>query len=151
MTGIRIGLISMSSAAIHICSFKLIVLYQYNAGLFVVMGATAALAPTPGMLAYGLSKNAVHHVVQTLGTKGELVKSAEPATVIAILPSMLDTPANRSHSPEVTDYGHWTKTKDIAEEIGRWITTPDFRPHSGSLVKVFPDKSGKGAVFRLAR
>ena len=115
------------------------------------MGATAALGPTPGMMAYGISKSAVHHIVQTLGTKGELVKAVVPATVVAILPSMLDTPANRSHAPEGTDYSRWTKTKDIAEEVGRWITTPDLRPHSGSLVKVFPSKSGKGAVFRLAR
>ena len=43
--------------------------YHMNkGGLVVVMGATAALSPTPGMIGYGLAKSATHHFVQTFGT-----------------------------------------------------------------------------------
>ncbi len=117
-----------------------------------MIGAASALSPTPGLLAYGISKNAVHYAVQTLGQKGELIRIAEQQpTVVALLPSMLDTPANRANAPEGTDYSKWTKVDHIAEELGLWITTPDLRPNSGSLVKVFShSKSGK-AVFRLVR
>jgi hypothetical protein len=41
---------------------------QYNGTLMVVLGATAALQPTPGMMGYGLSKNAAHYLVQTMGS-----------------------------------------------------------------------------------
>ena len=41
---------------------------DFNGTLMVVMGATAALQPTPGMLGYGVAKNAAHFVVQTLGS-----------------------------------------------------------------------------------
>lgn len=103
-------------------------------------------------MAYGISKNAVHYIVQTLGQKGELIRiSEQQPTVVAILPSMLDTPANRAQAPEGTDYSNWIKVERIAEEIGQWIKMPDLRPNSGSLVKVIHhSKSGK-SVFRLVR
>lgn len=135
-------------AASHIAATRL-----KPGGLFVCCGAASALGPTPGMLAYGISKNAVHHVIQTLGgLKGELIRSSEiQPTVVALLPVMLDTSANRANSPEGTDYSQWIKTEDIAKELCQWISIPDLRPNSGSLVKVFThNKSGK-AIFRLVR
>jgi NAD(P)-dependent dehydrogenase (short-subunit alcohol dehydrogenase family) len=35
-------------------------------GLYVVMGATAALQPTPDMIGYGIAKSATHYAIQTL-------------------------------------------------------------------------------------
>jgi dihydropteridine reductase len=137
-------------------------------GLFVVMGATAALNPTPGMLAYGLSKAAAHHFVTTFGSmsdkalktkaqRKEVRKLVSPRdeylealTVVGILPTMIDTPANRDNNPDA-DFDKWVKPLDIAMEIGRWIELPDVRPHSGSLVKVQPSSSGTGANFVLVR
>jgi NAD(P)-dependent dehydrogenase (short-subunit alcohol dehydrogenase family) len=127
-------------------------LLKNKTGLFVAIGAAAALGPAPGLLAYGISKNAVNYIVQTIGQKGELIRiSEQKPTVVAILPSMLDTPANREQAPEGTDFSKWTKVEHIAEEIGQWIKLPDLRPNSGSLVKViYHSKSGK-SVFRLVR
>ena len=137
-----------------------------NAGaLMVVMGAAAALAPTPGMLGYGLAKTASHHLVQTLGastgqslTSKSLRKAGRQArrdlpalddlSVVGILPTMIDTRANRKANPK-GDFDQWTKPGDIAREIGTWIENPHIRPHSGSLVKVYP-KDGV-ATFELAR
>jgi len=137
-------------AASHIAASRL-----KPGGLFVVFGAAAALAPTPGMLAYGISKAAVHHVVQTLGSgKRELVARATgqiSPTIVGLLPGTLDTPNNRKFAPPDTDFSQWTKLPHIANEIGQWITTPDLRPHTGSLIKVFPSKTGDSAVFRLVR
>jgi NAD(P)-dependent dehydrogenase (short-subunit alcohol dehydrogenase family) len=127
-------------------------LFKNKTGLFVAIGAAAALGPAPGLLAYGMSKNAVNYIVQTIGQKGELIRiSEQQPTVVAILPSMLDTPANREQAPEGTDFSKWTKVEHIAEEIGHWIKMPALRPNSGSLVKViYHSKSGK-SVFRLVR
>jgi len=144
-----------------------------NNGLMVAIGATAALGPTPGMMGYGLSKVATHHFVQTLGgltTKSVATKSARQLarrlrrettgsgnssylnglSVIGILPTTIDTPMNREAMPQA-DFSQWTKSIDISKEIGTWIQQPALRPHSGSLVKVFPNANGKGATFQLVR
>lgn len=140
-----------------------------DGGLFVAIGATVALGGTPGMLGYGLSKVATHHFLQTLGeTSGKAVthKSKRKSTrrlrldhptkylnklsVVGILPTTIDTPANRQAMPDA-DFDAWTKSFDIAREIGLWLREPALRPHSGSLVKVHPKKNGDGAEFRLAR
>jgi len=142
--------------------------YMSEEGLFVVMGAVAALNPTPGMLGYGLSKNAAHHFVHTLGAmsgKGignkSLRKEGRKArrhsqyldtmTAIGILPSMIDTPANRKADPK-GNYDLWTKPIDIAKGIEEYIEYPALRPHSGSLIKVSASKGDEGgAVFTLVR
>jgi dihydropteridine reductase len=139
-----------------------------DGGLFVAIGATVALGGTPGMLGYGLSKVATHHYLQTLGeTSGKAVthKSKRKSTrrlrldqrylnklsVVGILPTTIDTPANRQAMPDA-NFEEWTKSFDIAREIGMWLREPALRPHSGSLVKVHPKKKGiGGAEFRVAR
>lgn len=139
--------------------------YMAKQGLFVVIGATAALSPTPGMMGYGLSKSAAHFYVQTLGaTTGLGVTSKaqrkesrqlrkydeylDTLTVVGILPTTIDTPSNRAAFPDA-DPDLWTKPIDIAKEIGTWIETPRLRPHSGSLLKVV--SGPEGAQFNLAR
>jgi len=153
--------------------------YMNANGLFVVMGATAALSPTPGMLGYGLAKTASHHLVQTLGacTERSMVPKAtrkagrqarynfgigaaalDSLSVVSILPTTIDTRANRKAMPDA-NFAQWTKPYDIATEIGKWISTPALRPHSGALVKVHPvvdnDESGggkaSGASFTLVQ
>jgi len=147
-------------------------LYMGEQGLFVAIGAAAALAPCPAMYAYGLSKSAVHHYIQTLGASSgpktglghksqrkkatvELRRSKaylDDMTALAILPSMIDTPNNRKFADKDADFDNWTKPEDIAKEIGEWLEKPYLRPNSGALIKVFPDsKRGEGAVFKLAR
>ena len=140
-----------------------------DGGLFVAIGATAALGGTPGMMGYGLSKVATHHFLQTLGeTSGKAMthKSKRKAarsfrlehpskylnrlSVVGILPTTIDTPANRQAMPDA-NFDEWTKCYDIATEIGLWLRKPALRPHSGSLVKVHPKKIGSGAEFRVVR
>jgi len=141
--------------------------YMNPNGLVVVIGATAALSPTPGMLGYGLAKAASHHFVQTLGActgKSVVSKATRKAgrkvrrhldaldtmTVVGILPTTIDTSANRKARPK-ENFDQWTKPYDIASEIGHWMKTPALRPHSGALVKVRPNLDGPGATFELAR
>ncbi|CAJ1936644.1 unnamed protein product [Cylindrotheca closterium] len=140
--------------------------FMAEEGLFVVIGATAALSPTPGMLGYGLGKSGAHHFVQTLGeisgksatTKSRRRKARklrqnneylDTLSVVGILPTTIDTPSNRESMSD-HDFSQWTQPEDIAMEIGTWIKLPSMRPHSGGLVKVFPNKSG-GASFNLVR
>jgi len=140
-----------------------------DGGLFVAIGSTVALGGTPGMMGYGLSKAATHHFLQTLGeTSGKAIthKSKRKAarrlrlehptkylnrlSAVGILPTTIDTPANRQAMPDA-NFDEWTKCFDIATEIGLWLREPALRPHSGSLVKVHPKKNGSGAEFRVVR
>lgn len=124
-----------------------------NGGLFVIIGASAALSPTPGMLGYGAAKSASHHFLQSYGPS---FTEENGSTSVGILPLMLDTPANRAMMDENDDerYSKMVKPIHIANEIGEWIKHPHLRPHSGSLVKVIAksrmDGSG-GAAFHLVR
>jgi dihydropteridine reductase len=133
-------------------------------GLMVVMGASAALSPTPGMMGYGLAKVATHYLVQTLGlitaegnslerralrTEAQAVPQIHPyMTVVSILPQTIDTPNNRRAMPN-GKFHLWTKPVDIAKEIGKWAENPALRPHSGSLVKVFTQPGEESATFEL--
>ena len=140
-----------------------------NPGLFVTIGALAALTPAPGMVAYSSSKAAAHYYVQTLGamsgkalTKEHRIqrnnemgkdlrrnnKYLDSLSALAVLPIMLDTKSNREALPD-DDFDTWTKPVQIADEIGSWIDTPELRPHSGSLIKVWT-KNGE-TEFKLAR
>jgi dihydropteridine reductase len=130
-----------------------------NDGLFVIIGASAALSPTPGMMGYGAAKAASHHYLQSYGSS---VADENGSTSVGILPLMLDTPANRAMLGVGDDddnydddrYSKMVKPIHIANEIGEWIKNPHLRPHSGSLVKVIAknrmDGSG-GAAFHLVR
>ena len=71
-------------------------------------------------------------------------------SVVGILPTTIDTPANRE-AMAGADFNQWTQSIDIAKEIGLWLREPALRPHSGSLVKVHPKKDGNGAEFQVAR
>jgi hypothetical protein len=119
------------------------------------------------MLGYTLAKSASHYMVQSFGAiTGKSMESKatrksgrvarkylecmDTMTVTAILPTTLDTFANRKAFPNVS-WQSWTKPVDVAREIGTWINEPETRPHSGALVRVYPNPDGTGATFELVR
>ncbi|XP_053560087.1 dihydropteridine reductase [Bombina bombina] len=104
-------------------------------GLLTLAGAKAGLSETPGMVAYGMAKAAVHQLCQSLGSE----KSGLPvnSSAVAILPVTLDTPANRASMPDA-DFTSWTPLDFIAETFFNW-TTGKSRPKSGSLVQVITE------------
>ncbi|KAG8453539.1 hypothetical protein GDO86_000245 [Hymenochirus boettgeri] len=105
-------------------------------GLLTLPGAKAGLSATPGMIAYGMAKSAVHQLCQSLG--GD--KSGMPAhsAAVAILPVTLDTPANRASMPDA-DFSSWTPLDFIVQTFFDW-TTGQNRPNSGSLIEVITEQ-----------
>eukprot|EP01083_Nonionella_stella_P044331 119386_1 len=129
-----------------VCASLLSMKYLKEKGLFLTIGAAAALSPTPNMAAYGLTKSASHYLIQTLGRadkapriKSHLMDKFEDCTALSILPDVLDTESNRQAMPEA-NFDSWTKPDDLASEIWEWIHKPDLRPRSGSLIKVLKTK-----------
>ena len=72
-----------------------------GSGRVVNVGAMAALQAGSGMGPYAASKAGVHRLTEALAAewKGKI-------TVNAVLPSIIDTPANRASMPQA-DFGKW--------------------------------------------
>src|SRR4051812_25263675 len=100
-------------------------------GRIVNVGARPAVVPTGGMIAYGTAKAAVASITQSLAGEGK----KDGILVNAVLPSLMDTPANRSAMPGA-DYGTWPKVEQVADAIC-FLASPDNALTSGALVPVF--------------
>ena len=100
-------------------------------GRIINVAARPAVDPTGSMLAYTTSKAGVASITECLAL--ELV--GDDILVNAILPSMMDTPANRSAMPDA-DHATWPKTSDIAKTIA-FLSSPANSVTSGALVPVY--------------
>jgi NAD(P)-dependent dehydrogenase (short-subunit alcohol dehydrogenase family) len=82
-----------------------------GAGRIINIGAMGALQAGSGMGAYAASKAGVHRLTEALAAehKGSI-------TVNAVLPSIIDTAANRASMPNA-DFGKWVAPKELAEVI----------------------------------
>ena len=82
-----------------------------GAGRIVNMGAMGALQANAGMGPYAASKAALHRLTEALAAewKGKI-------TVNAVLPSTIDTPANRA-SMKDADFSKWVRPTELAEVI----------------------------------
>ena len=100
-------------------------------GRIVNVAARPAAVPVGGMVAYSASKAAVASITQSLA---EEVKGAG-ILVNAVLPSVMDTPANRAAMPGA-DFGEWPKVEQVAETIC-FLASPANALTSGALVPVY--------------
>jgi NAD(P)-dependent dehydrogenase (short-subunit alcohol dehydrogenase family) len=82
-----------------------------SAGRIVNIGAIGALQAGAGMGPYAASKAGVHRLTEALAAewKGKV-------TVNAVLPSIIDTEANRNSMPKA-DFSKWVKPQELAEVI----------------------------------
>jgi NAD(P)-dependent dehydrogenase (short-subunit alcohol dehydrogenase family) len=86
-------------------------LAQSTAGRIVNIGALGALEASRGMGAYAASKAGVHRLTEALASewKGKI-------TVNAVLPSIIDTEANRASMPNA-DFSKWVRPQELADVI----------------------------------
>jgi NAD(P)-dependent dehydrogenase (short-subunit alcohol dehydrogenase family) len=82
-----------------------------GAARIVNIGAMGALQAGAGMGAYAASKAGVHRLTEALAAewKGKI-------TVNAVLPSTIDTPANRASMPKA-DFAKWVTAEELADVI----------------------------------
>lgn len=96
----------------------------------VNIGANAALKAAAGMGGYTASKTGVHRLTESLAE--ELRGSG--VTVNAILPTIIDTPANRAEMPN-SDFSEWVRPEAIAD-IVLFLSSPAARAITGALIPV---------------
>ena len=86
-------------------------LEKSTAARIVNIGAMGALQAGSGMGPYAASKAGVHRLTEALAAehKGKI-------TVNAVLPSTIDTAANRADMPK-SDFSKWVRPQELAEVI----------------------------------
>ncbi|MBL4637619.1 MAG: SDR family NAD(P)-dependent oxidoreductase [Kofleriaceae bacterium] len=102
-----------------------------TAGRILNVAAKPAVDPVGGMLAYTTSKAGVASLTQCLAKE----LAPEGITVNAILPAIMDTPANREAMPDA-DHANWPKTSEIAHVVAS-LVSPHNSLTSGCLVPVY--------------
>jgi NAD(P)-dependent dehydrogenase (short-subunit alcohol dehydrogenase family) len=102
-----------------------------NRGAIVNIASKAAYGRSPGAALYSASKAGVLALFDSLA---EEVKPYN-INVNSIIPSIMDTPANRRAMPKA-DYAVWPKTDDIAKVIV-FLCSDDARVIHGAAVPVY--------------
>lgn len=127
-----VAMFELNAVTAFLCCRESVRRMRQGAGGHIVnVAARPAQQPVGGMIAYTTAKAAVASLTQCLADE---VKH-DGICVNAILPSVLDTPANRRSMPEA-DFDSWPKLSEVAEAIA-FLASPPNQLTSGALVPVF--------------
>jgi NAD(P)-dependent dehydrogenase (short-subunit alcohol dehydrogenase family) len=111
------------------CRAFLPLMLESRRGSIVLVGAKAALHPFAGGVPYSVSKAAVIALTKALAVE---VRD-QGVTVNCVLPSVIDTPANRATG---TNVARGVTPEQLAETI-LWISSADARETSGAILPVY--------------
>ena len=115
--------------AVSACIAALPLLEKSDSGAIVNVGANAAAKAGVGMGAYAAAKAGIAKLTESLAEefKGRI-------TANAVLPSIIDTPANRAAMPDA-DFGKWVRPEEIAEAM-LFLASRRSRAITGALLPV---------------
>jgi len=113
------------------CAAALPVMLEAGEGAIVCVSSRAALKPFPGAAGYATGKAGVLAFVDVLDAEYR----ADGIRANAILPSVIDTPANRRSMPDA-DFDTWVRPEQIAAAI-RHLASPEAAATSGAHVPVY--------------
>ena len=116
--------------ALNACQSALPHLLASGDGRIVNIGAGAATKAAVGMGAYAASKAGVARLTEALADE----LKDRGVTVNAVLPSIIDTIANRADMP-TADFARWVKPEQIAELIA-FMLSPGARAITGALIPI---------------
>jgi NAD(P)-dependent dehydrogenase (short-subunit alcohol dehydrogenase family) len=104
---------------------------RQNYGKIINISSRPGLKGSTGVGAYAASKAGVMNLTETIADE---VRDCE-INVNAILPSTIDTPANRKSMPD-SDFLKWVKPEEIARVIV-FLASDDSKPISGAGIPVY--------------
>lgn len=107
---------------------------ERGTGRILHMAAWAAVEPFPGAAAYLVAKSGLLALINVLA----LELKGSGVTVNGVLPTTIDTPANRAGMPQ-TDPSTWTKPESIAETL-LFLASDEAAQINGATVPI-----GRGA------
>lgn len=104
---------------------------QKRYGRIIAVSSRTGLDPAANLSAYGVSKAALNALIRTVA----LETKDSGITVNAVLPSVIDTPANRQAMPSA-DYARWVRPESIAATIC-WLASDEAADVNGALVPIY--------------
>lgn len=117
--------------AYEMCRAAVPALLERGGGRIITVSARPALKPGKRQLSYATAKGAVltltHNLAEELRDRGVAVN--------AVLPSIIDTPANRAMMPDA-DFDKWVKPEQIANVI-LFLASDDAAIISGAAIPVY--------------
>jgi len=113
------------------CREAVATMVRSGGGRIVNVAARPVLQPSGGMVAYSASKAAVAAITQSVAV--EVV--GDGILVNAVVPSIIDTPANRAAMP-AAEHGRWPRPEELAETIA-FLASPRNTLTTGALVPVY--------------
>jgi len=113
------------------CKHVVPVMQRSGGGRIVTVSSRAAVKVFPGISAYAAAKAGILTFTETLAS--EVLK--DNITVNAILPSVIDTPANRKAMPG-SDYSAWVKPEEIARVL-LFLCSDASREISGASIPIY--------------
>jgi len=118
-------------AAFYMARAAMPALLAQPGGRVVFIGSRTAVAPVANLAAYNVAKAGVVALARTLA----LELGPRGATCNVILPSVIDTAANRAAMPQA-DFGKWVRPEAIAELI-RWLASPGAGEVNGAVIPIY--------------
>lgn len=106
-------------------------LISNGGGAYVGVSARPALKPFAGAAGYITAKAGVLAFIRALDAEYR----QDGVRCNAILPSVIDTPANRSAQPDA-DYSKWVPPQQIAHVV-RFLVSDESAPTSGAAIPVY--------------
>jgi NAD(P)-dependent dehydrogenase (short-subunit alcohol dehydrogenase family) len=100
-------------------------------GRVVAVGSRTALRPYAGASAYAASKAGL---IALVAAASEEVKH-DGVTVNCVLPSVIDTPANRAAMGDA-DHSRWVKPEEIGHVV-RFLASPEASAVTGAALPVY--------------
>ena len=122
--------LNVRSAAVAMRAF-LPAMVRRGGGRVVAVSSRTALRQFAGASAYAASKGAL---IALVAAASEEVKH-DGVTVNCILPSVIDTPANRAAQGDA-DHSRWVKPEEIGNVI-RFLTSPEASAVTGAAIPVY--------------
>ena len=117
-------------SVVNACRAAIPHLRRSRCGRIINLGAKAALHAATGMGPYTAAKAGVHRLTESLAAELKM----EGITVNAVLPSIIDTPANRAAMPK-EDFSTWVTTQALADVI-LFLASDEAQAITGALLPV---------------
>jgi NAD(P)-dependent dehydrogenase (short-subunit alcohol dehydrogenase family) len=123
--------IELNLKSAFLCSREALrIMIPQKNGKIINVGAGAGLKGGSQSGPYGASKAGVINLTETMAEENKI----NNIQVNAIVPSIIDTPANRQSMPDA-DFSKWVKAEEIAEVL-LFLATEKSSGVTGSIIKV---------------
>lgn len=119
------------NAAFHVFRAALPHLQAAGQGRLIAIGSRTGLEPAPNLAAYNVSKAGLIALVRTIAAE---LRGAR-ATANVVLPSVIDTPANRAANP-AADYDQWVRPESIAGLLV-WLASEASADVNGAVLPIY--------------